>query len=167
MTVNTERKDTNPKDAVGVRKARWFSYLPLRVMIGVGLALLEGARKYGRHNYRVAGVRASVYVDAVVCGHLMPWMEGEDLDPDTAELDAQGQPIPGTGLNHIDKAIASLIVLRDGMYEGNWVDDRPPAVKDWAPFIKEQHRRAAVIIDRYADAKPAFTQQEQTNGKQD
>lgn len=160
---NANTKDTkqsNPKDAVGVRKARWFSYLPLRVMLGIGLALLEGARKYGRHNYRVAGVRASVYVDAVVCGHLMPWMEGEDIDPDTMELDSEGKPIPGTGLNHIDKALASLIVLRDGMYEGNWVDDRPPAVKEWPAFIAEYHRRAAAIIDRYKDPKAPFTHED-------
>lgn len=150
-------KQTNPKDAVGVRKARWFSYLPLRVLVGVGLALLEGARKYGRHNYRIAGVRASVYVDAVVCGHLMPWMEGEDLDPDTAELDDKGQPIPGTGISHIDKAIASLVVLRDGMYENNWVDDRPPSVKDWPAFIKQAHHSAGKIIDRYSPAVPAYT----------
>lgn len=154
------KKETNPKDAVGVRKARWFSYLPIRVLIGVGLALLEGARKYGRHNYRVAGVRASVYVDAVVCGHLMPWMEGEDLDPDTAELDAEGKPIPGTGLNHLDKAIASLIVLRDGIYEGNWVDDRPPSVANWQEFIQGQHKKACAIIDRYPNAVPSYTRKD-------
>lgn len=137
-------KATNPKDAVGSRKARWFSYIPLRVMVYVGLALLEGARKYGRHNYRIAGVRASVYVDACVCGHLMPWMEGQDLDPDS-------------GFNHIDKAIASLVVLRDGMLEGNWVDDRPPSVKGWDAFMAEAHDKTAALIDRYPDAKAPFT----------
>ncbi|SVD92517.1 uncharacterized protein METZ01_LOCUS445371, partial [marine metagenome] len=30
---------------------------------------MEGAIKYGRHNYRIAGVRASVYIDATI-GHL-------------------------------------------------------------------------------------------------
>jgi hypothetical protein len=135
-------KDTNPKDAVGSRKARWFSYVPLRVLVGVGLAMLEGARKYGRHNYRVAGVRASVYVDAAA-GHIMSWFEGEDIDPDS-------------GLSHIDKAIASLIVLRDGMYEGNFVDDRAPSVKDWPEFMATANAKAVEIIDRYPDAVPAF-----------
>lgn len=142
---NSARKATNPKDAVGVRKARWFSYVPSRVLIGIGLALLEGARKYGRHNYRIAGVRASVYVDACVTGHLGPWWEGQDIDPDS-------------GLNHIDKAIASLVVLRDGMYEGNWVDDRPPRAKNWDEFMKEAHAKACEIIDRYPNAAPAYTQ---------
>lgn len=132
-------KATNPKDAVGSRKARWFSYLPLRVLIGVGLAMLEGARKYGRHNYRIVGVRASVYVDACVSGHLMPWMEGEDIDPDS-------------GLSHIDKAIACLMVLRDGMYEGNWTDDRPPSAKGWEELRAESNKQAAAIIDRYPNA---------------
>lgn len=138
-----EAKPTNPKDAVGSRKARWFSYMPVRVMVGIGLALLEGARKYGRHNYRIAGVRASVYLDACICGHLMPWAEGEDIDPDS-------------GLSHIDKAIASLVVLRDSMYEGNWVDDRAPAAKGFVEMMADAHKKAGEIIDRYPDAKPAF-----------
>lgn len=137
-------KPSNPKDAVGIRKARWFSYIPLRVLIGVGLAMLEGARKYGRHNYRRIGVRASVYVDAAVCGHLMPWFEGQDLDPDS-------------GLNHIDKAIASLMVLRDAIYEGNLVDDRAPSVKDWDSFIQGNHSQTVSIIERIPNPVDAYT----------
>lgn len=154
-----QAKQSNPKDAVGSRKARWFSYVPLRVMAWVGLALLEGARKYGRHNYREAGVRASVYVDACVNGHLQKWWEGEDIDPDTCQLDAAGNPILSTGLNHIDKAIASLIVLRDGMLQGNWVDDRPPAIDRPEEFWPDLDKRAAAIIDRYPDAKEPFTEE--------
>lgn len=140
-------KPTNPKDAVGIRKARWFSYIPLRVLYGVGLAMLEGALKYGRHNYRVAGVRVSVYVDACVCGHLTPFMEGEDIDPDS-------------GLHHIDKAIASLVVLRDGIYEGNITDDRPPrGAFDYAAA----HAAAGALIDKYPAPKAAFVRGDETN----
>lgn len=154
-----QAKQSNPKDAVGSRKARWFSYVPLRVMAWVGLALLEGARKYGRHNYREAGVRASVYVDACVNGHLQKWWEGEDVDPDTCSIDPEtGKPDLNTGLNHIDKAIASLIVLRDGMLQGNWVDDRPPAIHKPEEFWPDLDKRAAAIIDRYPHAKEPFTQ---------
>ena len=145
LPKDTTTKPTNPKDSVSIRKARWFSYIPVRVMIGVGLALLEGARKYGRHNYRPAGVLASVYVDAVVCGHITKWWEGQDIDKES-------------GLNHIDKAIASLVVLRDSMLEGNWVDDRPPAVKDLDAMFEEADRQAIAIIERYPDPKPAHTQ---------
>lgn len=136
-------KQSNPKDAVGIRKARWFSYIPLRVLTGVGLAMLEGARKYGRHNYRCIGVRASVYVDAAVCGHLMPWMEGQDIDPES-------------GLNHIDKALASLMVLRDAVYEGNMVDDRPPSVREWDAFMKGNHEKTVTIIETYKNPVAAF-----------
>lgn len=108
-------KDTNPKDAVGVRKWRYFSTIPLTVMTEIGIALLEGAMKYGRHNYRVAGVRASVYVDAAI-GHITQWWEGEDIDDDSK-------------LSHITKAIASLVVVRDAMIQDMLNDDRPPKAK--------------------------------------
>lgn len=130
-------KPSNPKDIVGSRKLA-FSVLPFRVLGGVALAMLEGACKYGRHNYRAAGVRASVYFDAVVGRHLFAWWEGEDIDPDSA-------------LSHIDKAIAGLMVLRDSMLEGNFVDDRPPPGN---PDIPELNDRAGAIIDRYADKAP-------------
>lgn len=151
-------KQSNPKDAVGSSKARWFSYIPLRVLAYVGLALFEGARKYGRHNYREAGVRASVYVDACVNGHLTKWWEGEDIDRDTCSIGEDGKPDLSTGLNHIDKAIASLIVLRDGMLQGNWVDDRPPAIAYPEEFWPDLDRRAKAIIARYPEAREPFTE---------
>src|SRR5688572_29793649 len=107
------KKDTNPKDAVGVQKPP-MSTVPSPVLMEVGLAMLEGALKYGRHNYRDAGVRSSVYYDATM-RHMMRWFEGEDIDPDS-------------GLSHITKAIASLVVLRDAQMQGKVAfDDRPPA----------------------------------------
>lgn len=130
-------KDTNPKDAVGVRKVP-LSTLPWRVLWRVALAMLEGACKYGRHNYRAAGVRASVYFDAVVSRHLGAWWEGEDIDAES-------------GLSHIDKAIAGLMVMRDSMLEGNFVDDRPPST---ANEMAELNRLAGEIIDRHADKAP-------------
>lgn len=135
-----ETKDTNPKDAVGTRKVPW-SVIPFGVMAQVGLALLEGARKYGRHNYRVAGVRASVYVDANF-RHVTAFWEGRDIDPDS-------------GLHEIDKAIATLVVLRDSIMQGNWVDDRPPPSPE--TWLAEANAKAAEIIDRIPDAKPPYT----------
>jgi hypothetical protein len=137
-----EKKDTNPKDAVGIKKAP-VSTVPSQVTLEVGLALLEGARKYGRHNYRIAGVRASVYYDAVVGRHLAAWWEGEDIDPDS-------------GLSHITKAIAGLVVLRDSMFIGNWVDDRPPKLK--SGWVAELNKKAAEIIEKYPDAKEPYTE---------
>lgn len=132
-------KDTNPKDAVGIAKVP-MSCLPWRVLWHVGLAMMEGALKYGRHNYRAAGCRASVYFDATVSRHLGAWWEGEDIDPDS-------------GRSHIDKAIASLMVLRDSMLQGNWIDDRPPRGilgGDMSSF----NGSARELVERYGAVKP-------------
>lgn len=106
-------KPTNPKDAVGIGKVP-FSTVPSEVTAEVGLAMMEGAMKYGRHNYRTVGVRASVYYDAAL-RHLTSFWEGQDIDPDS-------------GLPHIVKAIACMYVIRDSQIMGNWTDDRPPRI---------------------------------------
>lgn len=122
-----ENKETNPKDAAAVAQGRLqFSVIPWRavprmpaspaewmVYTEVALAMAEGAWKYGRHNYRVAGVRASVYFDAAM-RHLVALEFGEEIDPDS-------------GVHHHAKAIAGLLVLRDAIIGGMWTDDRPPA----------------------------------------
>jgi hypothetical protein len=127
------KKDTNPKDAVGTRRAG-LSAIPRPVLYEVGLAMLEGALKYGRHNYRIAGVRASVYYDAVN-RHLDDWWEGQDYDPN-----AQAK------LHHISKAIAGLCVMRDSIMAGNWVDDRPPTIAEpgWVEWFNAE---AEKLID--------------------
>lgn len=131
-----DTKDTNPKDAVGIRKAP-LSTVPGNVIAEIGVAMLEGASKYGRHNYRVAGVRASVYYDAAL-RHLIAWWEGEDIDPDS-------------GMSHITKLLACMTVLRDAMHQDMWTDDRPPSSK---PFYPQLNHNSADILDRYADKKP-------------
>jgi len=136
-------KDTNPKDAVGIRRWRQFTSIPMTVIWEVGVALLEGARKYGRHNYRVAGVRASVYIDAAM-GHLTCFWEGEDIDPDSR-------------LSHVTKAIASLVVLRDAMIADKFVDDRPPK----ANLDKVRGELQSIVDDLfelYPEPKTPFTE---------
>jgi hypothetical protein len=139
------QKDTNPKDAVGIAKVP-RSTLPARPLAEAGLAMLEGALKYGRHNYRAVGVRASVYYDAVG-RHLDAWWEGQDVDPDS-------------GLSHIAKAIAGLAVLRDSMLQGNWVDDRPPRVVDADTWTAEFNAKARALLEKYPAEvrKAAYTQ---------
>lgn len=131
-----DQKLSNPKDAVGVRKAP-MSTVPANVLAEIGVAMLEGGCKYGRHNFRSAGVRASVYYDGTM-RHLMAWWEGEDVDADS-------------GMSHITKAITSLVVLRDAMHQGMMTDDRPPASR---PFYPALNSGAAAILDRHADKKP-------------
>lgn len=130
------QKPTNPKDAIGVRKAP-MSTVSAVVLAEVGVAMLEGAAKYGRHNYRVSGVQASVYYDATM-RHLMDWWEGVDIDPDS-------------GMHHVTKAITSLVVLRDAMIQGMLTDDRPPRS---IPFYPRLNELAGEILDRHTDKNP-------------
>jgi hypothetical protein len=99
----------------------------------IGVAMLEGALKYGRHNYREVGVSASVYYDAVVARHLNAWFEGEDIDEES-------------GLSHITKAAAGLIVLRDAQIRGKMIDDRPKGTKG---FVQELNKIAAALVEKY------------------
>lgn len=135
------KKPTNPKDSLGIKKVP-IHCVPMQVLAEIGLAMLEGARKYGSHNYRDASVRASVYVDAVFRHLFLQFWEGEDIDE-------------ASGLSHVTKAIASLVVLRDSMLMGNWVDDRP--IK-YATLTEDLNHKAAKIIQKYPNCKEPFTQ---------
>jgi hypothetical protein len=130
------QKPTNPKDAVGIKKAP-LSTVSAAVLAEVGVGMLEGALKYGRHNYRGVGVRASVYYDATI-RHLFSWWEGEDTDPDSQ-------------LSHVTKAICSLVVLRDAMIQGKCEDDRPPRS---ANFYDQLNELAANNVEIYGDRDP-------------
>ena len=130
-------KPTNPKDIAGSSKVPMNSMLSGAVMGEVALALFEGALKYGRHNYRQDGVRASVYYDAVG-RHLSAWWEGEDIDEES-------------GLSHITKAIAGLHILRDCSIRGMCNDDRPPKTAD---FMKELNDKTKALINKYPDPVP-------------
>lgn len=130
---------SNPKHAVGSSKAP-ESCVSQAVIGELGLAMLEGALKYGRHNYRKAPIRASVYFDAVRRHMRSWWEEGEDLDPDS-------------GLSHITKAIATLVVLRDSMITGQWDDDRPPPVP--AGFFAGLDAAAAALVAKYPEPRAA------------
>ena len=135
------KKETNPKDAVGIKKSP-LSVVPMEVVMEAGLGMLEGALKYGRHNYREVGVRASVYFDGGM-RHFIEWWEGVDIDRDS-------------GLNHITKLISDLLVLRDCMIRGNWIDDRPPKVKEG--WLQEFNDHTARLIEKYPNPVPACTQ---------
>ena len=127
-------KPSNPKDALGILKTP-LSTVSAPVMSEVGVAMLEGALKYGRHNYRAIGVRGSVYYDGFM-RHINAWWEGEDLDPESF-----------VGLHHVTKAIAGLTVLRDAMIQNKFIDDRPPKTKDgWMVSLNE---KVKALIAKY------------------
>ncbi len=124
----------NPKDAIGSCKAPTMP-VPATVQAEDGLAMLEGALKYGRHNYRAAPVRASVYLDALR-RHLACWIEGEDTDPDS-------------GLSHLIKARACLGIMRDAQIQGTLIDDRPPPTPKAGDFFRELDAKAAELVAKY------------------
>lgn len=136
LSSEADRKPTNPKDAIGIKKAP-LSCVPMNVVAEMGVGMLEGAAKYGRHNYRAVGVRSSVYFDATM-RHLIAWWEGEDVDPDS-------------GLSHVTKALVSLAVLRDAQMQGKCTDDRPPRS---TPFYADLNKKSATVLDRHIDKMP-------------
>ena len=136
-------KGVNPKDATGAAKNP-HGCVSRAVLAEVGLAMMEGSRKYGRHNYRVAPVRAEVYFEA--CNrHLDAWWEGEDIDSDS-------------GLPHLVKATACLFVIQDAIIQGSWCDDRPPKTpaKHWE-WIK---KATAAILEKFPESKPPYIEKE-------
>lgn len=142
--MHNSGKQTNPKDVIGMKKAP-ISTLSCPVLFEMGLGMLEGARKYGRHNYRAMGVSATVYYDAAI-GHLMDWFEGEDIDEDS-------------GLNHVTKAMTALLVLRDSMLMGNWKDDRPLRNPNKL-YKKSFNVKVKKIIEKYPDGVAPFLETE-------
>lgn len=150
-SVPEHTKDTNPKDAIGSTKPP-IANVPLSVISEVGMALAEGQWKYGGYNWRVIGVRASVYWDATF-RHLKAWWEGEDIDPDSQ-------------LSHVTKAISALTVLRDAMIQENWTDDRPPRSKQTPVQVSDQYKQ---MLERLKSLQPdpvqGYTQKGQDNAK--
>lgn len=145
-------KETNPKDAIGSTKPP-IANVPLSVISEVGMALAEGQWKYGGYNWRVIGVRASVYWDATF-RHLKAWWEGEDTDPDSQ-------------LSHVTKAISALTVLRDAMIQENWTDDRPPRSKQTPVQVSDQYKQ---MLERLKSLQPdpvqGYTQKGQDDVRQ-
>jgi hypothetical protein len=139
---NEATKSSNPKFALGIKKVPTHC-IPPAVKLEIGLAMMEGGRKYGTYNWREEGVKATTYYDASN-RHLDAWLEGEDDDP-------------ASGINHVTKAIASLVVLRDSMLFGNFIDDRPqqqPGGFDMEKYNKKAER----IIEKYPNCKEPFTE---------
>lgn len=74
------------------------------------LGLLDGMLKYGRSNWRHAGVRATIYTDAIE-RHLHRWKEGLELDPDS-------------GLPQFAHILACSAIITDAQAAGMLMDDR-------------------------------------------
>ena len=108
-----------------------LSRLPLAPLLETAAGLEEGARKYGPWNWRGEQVNETIYADAAI-RHLMQFIAGEDIDPDS-------------GLPHVTKAIAGLLILRDAQMHNCSVDDRLVNqnlnIKAVGDKIKEVHEK--------------------------
>lgn len=126
MMIDT--KPTNPKDIIGSDKLP-LELIPDTAIAYESLAFLEGASKYGRYNWRVAGVRSSVYV-AALRRHLNSYWNGEDFDPTT-------------GIHHLASVRACAAIILDAGVCGKLTDDRPPV----AP-VGELVRNLAAMVPK-------------------
>lgn len=107
----SDTKLSNPKDVFGSAKID-LGLAPDTLAVCAARAFLEGALKYGRYNWRIAGVRSSIY-RAALNRHVAKWWNGQDHDPKTR-------------VHHLDNAIACLAIIRDAELYGKLRDDRPP-----------------------------------------
>lgn len=103
------------------------------------LGLLDGMLKYGRSNWRYAGVRASIYYDAAK-RHLNAWFEGEEADPDS-------------GLPHLAHVLACCAILVDAEAAGKLNDDRM-VEGGYRKFIDGMTKHVAILKKKHADRNP-------------
>ena len=101
--------DNNPKTAVALNKPR-LSDVPPVALFTLGAAMSDGAKKYGRFNWRDTSVTASVFYDAMM-RHLTAWYNGENHADDSH-------------VHHLGHLMASCAILLDAEVHGVFKDDR-------------------------------------------
>ena len=109
--MTADKKSSNPKDDIGATKLP-LDLVPDTLVAFAALAFLEGCLKYGQFNWRITGVKASIYI-AAARRHLMKYNNGEWADSKTL--------IP-----HLASVIACCGIILDASICGKLVDDRPP-----------------------------------------
>ena len=137
MAAQLKQQD-NPKDAVGTAKIPMHLWPETATATGA-LALMDGALKYERNNWRDAGVRASIFVDALR-RRLARWWEGEDDDPDS-------------GLPHEAHMLACLAILVDAKALNMLTDDRNHkgeglirTLETLTPHVARLQNRATAVL---------------------
>lgn len=136
--VSSDLKPTNPKDIVGSDKLPLHLWPATATAYGC-LGLLDGALKYGRSNWRVAGVRLSIYVDAIQ-RHTNALFEGEWIDPDS-------------GLPHVSHILACAAIIADAEAAGKLEHDEqfPGGYRELVGDLTPHVRR---LKQKHADKSP-------------
>lgn len=133
-----EMKASNPKDIIGSTKVP-LGLVPPVTSAYLALAHLEGDLKYGRVNWREAGVRTMIYIDACK-RHVDKFRDGEWADPVTK--------VP-----HLANALTCLSIIVDAYHSGKLVDDRPKSAPS-AQVIDELGEIVMHLKELHKDKKP-------------
>lgn len=143
-------KTSNPKDLIGCNKVPLHLW-PESATVHGSLALLEGALKYGRTNWREYGVRSSIYIDA--CRrHMLRWFAGQDMDPDS-------------GVHNLGHALACLAIIVDAETNGRLVDDRNYNELKTVELLDSMADMVAQIRDKHRGKDPKhYTLADNNNG---
>jgi proline dehydrogenase len=139
-------KSTNPKKAFGDNKIPAFSVVSPLFLAAVGVAMRQGAAKYGAYNWRDDPVDVMTYLDAIV-RH--------------ASLMAMGEDKAADGTWHAAHIAASCAILIDAAAAGALIDNRPalPAER-LAAFMLEVDAERAKVDQMVAAARAARRNQQ-------
>ena len=131
-------KDGNPKDGLGDKKVPLWLCSPI-AKAAWSAAQFVGMTKFGAWNWRVTGVRASVYLSAMQ-RHMDRYLSGEEIDP------VDKTP-------HLGHIMACCAIILDAKAAGNLTDDRPPVVGIQNAYadVEEQMR---IALENYGHMNP-------------
>lgn len=137
--MHADQKHSNPKDAIGATKLS-TDLVPDSLVVFAAMGFLEGALKYGKYNWRRAGVRLSVYWSALE-RHRMKFCAGEWADTTT-------------GVPHLSSMLACLGIIVDAFVSGKLTDDRPPTQPGLSTFIDSSGKLIAHLKNVYVKHNP-------------
>ena len=106
---DSEKPVVNVKTLAGADKPK-TSPVPPIAFFALGLAMKDGANKYGRFNWRTSEVTASVFYDAMM-RHLLYWYFGENKAKDSK-------------VHHLAHLMAGAAIILDAEQKGVFIDDR-------------------------------------------
>ena len=131
-------KQSNPKDALSDTRIPMWLLSPI-AKIEWALAQFAGMLKYGSWNWRIAGIRSSVYISAIE-RHVEAYKSGEEYDP-----------VDGT--HHMGNIMACAAIILDAKAADKLTDDRPPSV-DHRPTIADGEKLMAKLREQYKNRDP-------------
>lgn len=110
-----------------------MAYIPPAALVGPAQVLVNGAKKYGRANWREHAILRTEYLAATL-RHVFADLDGEDNDQEDGET-------------HLDHAIATLLILRDAMLRDKCDDDRPKVSGAFAGTCRAKYGEPTAAID--------------------